>query len=133
MRCSLTQAEVTWRRVLLARAIPVCTASSKLFVERALISETFATEPAAPFALMAMVLSFSWWDVSPSHGFGRTAPFRDEERGPARGGTPPAHTKSEKSSRFGEPVPGLPTTPMVALFTIAWATVAALWLPNSDK
>src|SRR5947207_10605071 len=54
-RCSLTQAEVTFRSVLLARAIPACTASSKLFVDRALISETLATEPVAPpFALTAI-------------------------------------------------------------------------------
>src|SRR6185503_4778777 len=46
---------------------------------------------------------------------------------------PPPPPKSEKRRRFGEPVPGLPTTPVVALPTIAAATVAALWLPNCER
>jgi hypothetical protein len=45
---------------VLARAIPTCTASSKLFVERALISDTFATEPIVPpLELTAMMPSSS--------------------------------------------------------------------------
>ena len=46
---------------------------------------------------------------------------------------PPPPPNNECSSRFGEPLPGLDTTPVVALFTIAWPTAAALWLPNWDR
>jgi hypothetical protein len=46
---------------------------------------------------------------------------------------PPPPPKSEKRRRFGEPVPGLPTTPVVALPTIPAATAAALWLPNWER
>src|SRR6188474_485112 len=42
--CSFTQAEVTLRRVLLARLTPTRRASSKLLSERALISVTRATD-----------------------------------------------------------------------------------------
>ena len=42
--CSLIQALRTLRRVLLARSIPCTMASSKLFFEVELISETFAID-----------------------------------------------------------------------------------------
>ena len=45
--CSLTQAPLTPRRVLLARSIPVRRASSKLSLDRLLISVTRATVPMA--------------------------------------------------------------------------------------
>src|SRR6185503_3996138 len=46
--CSFTQAEVTLRRVVPARATPTRSASSKLLSERALISVTRATEDEDP-------------------------------------------------------------------------------------
>src|ERR1044072_6196036 len=46
---------------------------------------------------------------------------------------PPPPPKSENRRRLGEPVPGLPTKPVVALLTRAEATAAALWLPNCER
>ena len=48
IRCSLIHADWMLRNVFAARAIPCCTASSKLFGEVELISDTFATDITNP-------------------------------------------------------------------------------------
>ena len=54
----------------------------------------------------------------PRSGIVTLVPFVPEQPG-GGGGSLPSPTKS---SRFGEPVPGLPTTPVVALDVIEAAT-----------
>src|SRR5688572_20965159 len=77
-----------------------------------------AADAARLHPVIAIVL-----DAVPRSGTFTSVPLVAEQPGGGGGGVVPVVVNS---SRFGEPVPGLPTTPVVAPVTSAFATCAGV-------